>query len=371
MSWALAGALLVSPARASEGGEAAAAELQVAWRCYARTFIRGGRVIDPSRDRSTTSEGQAYAMLRALWMGDEARFDTIRGWTLAELQGGERDQLPAWLWGRKGWLRRGVQDPSPASDADILIAWSLLLAAERWERPALTTEARALLREVWERETLEVAGTRVLLPGPWAKEGALIRVNPSYFLPFALRTFVSADPDHDWGRLLDDSYVLMDRLIGPAGLPPDWAWLDRSTGLPVAPPADAQATSVVSFDALRVPWNIEADARWSGDPRATALLLRMEPLAQRYTAEGMLPARMTVEGAPLETWPYPGLYAALLPTWRARAPEAAARVWEQTLAPLWADQLACDGQHDYFAANWLWFGVALADSPPGSLPGAS
>src|ERR1700674_5745842 len=45
--------------------------LAAAWSGYKDCFIQpDGRVIDFQRDQVTTSEGQSYAMLRAVWMND-------------------------------------------------------------------------------------------------------------------------------------------------------------------------------------------------------------------------------------------------------------------------------------------------------------
>src|SRR5487761_1306276 len=88
-----------APGRATAGGSssasAVAAEpssrllsvLQQGWAGYREAFIRPeGRVIDPTRGGITTSEAQSYALLRAVWMGDRATFDTAWRWTVAHLQ---------------------------------------------------------------------------------------------------------------------------------------------------------------------------------------------------------------------------------------------------------------------------------------------
>src|SRR5262249_47879637 len=40
------------------------------WAGYKSRFLEGGRVVDPRAGRRTTSEGQAYALLRAVYMDD-------------------------------------------------------------------------------------------------------------------------------------------------------------------------------------------------------------------------------------------------------------------------------------------------------------
>ena len=49
--------------------------LAASWQSYREQFISPeGRVVLPERDGGTISEAQAYALLRAVWAGDEATF---------------------------------------------------------------------------------------------------------------------------------------------------------------------------------------------------------------------------------------------------------------------------------------------------------
>ncbi|MFT4977459.1 MAG: endo-1,4-beta-D-glucanase Y, partial [Myxococcota bacterium] len=76
--------------------------LHQTWRGYARGFIqRDGRVIDHREGSVSTSEGQAYAMIRAVWIDDPRTFARLLRWTTDNLQGGDPATLPAWRWGRQ------------------------------------------------------------------------------------------------------------------------------------------------------------------------------------------------------------------------------------------------------------------------------
>ena len=51
--------------------------LRETWTTYLRTSVRrSGRVIDEKGGGHTMSEGQAYAMLRAVWADDPDTFNT-------------------------------------------------------------------------------------------------------------------------------------------------------------------------------------------------------------------------------------------------------------------------------------------------------
>lgn len=328
------------------------------WRGYQKDFIkRNGQVLDPRREL-TTSEGQAYALIRALWIDDQDTFVRVLAWTLRHLQGGDPEALPAWHWASSLGPIGSIQDANSASDADIWIAFTLLLAADAWNEPAYRAQGLGMLPTIWDRQVERLGERLVLLPGSWAIHEDPVRFNPSYVLPFALRRFAAEDPERAWNDLLHDSYLLLDETLGPGGVPPDWAFLDRDTGRPVPTPADQEALSVFGFEAFRVPWNLAADLTWHGEPRASALLARMAPLAEEYRSVGRLPAVRTADGLPVEDWDYLGLYGCLLPAWHLSDPSLAVRLVDEVIAPsldgrLWGDPT------DYYAQNLLWFGLAL------------
>ena len=68
-----------SPAAAGSSaatGPPAKDPLAETWRAYVSRFVEAdGRVVDPKAGGITTSEGQAYALLRAVWMDDRPVFD--------------------------------------------------------------------------------------------------------------------------------------------------------------------------------------------------------------------------------------------------------------------------------------------------------
>jgi endoglucanase len=347
-------ALVLGPA---DAGAPPVRTLGRAWRGYAHAYLTPeGRVVD-HRGGITTSEGQAYGLLRAAWMGDERRFESVRTWTTAHLQGGDPTALPAWKFGPTDTAELAVMDPQPASDADLLYAYALLIGARQWQRPALQAQAVALAGHIWDDETLEVPGGRLLLPGPWAANLDPIPVNPSYFVPFVFRALAETDPEHDWMALVDRGYADLGRAMGPAGLPPDWFWVDPSTGELRAAPAGDEDKAAFGFEALRVPWNLAADLRWAGEPRAAALLDRLDPLLDRLLRDGQLPARIGADGAALVDYSWPGMSAALLPALARRGDGGDEQVWSR-LAARWSRRGWRDDD-DYYFANWLWFGVAL------------
>lgn len=343
----------------STGAVAASRPLVSSWRAYVHGYVQSdGRVIDHSADMITTSEGQAYALVRAWWSNDRTTFDRVRTWTVNNLQAGDPAALPAWKWGARADGSWGVIDANPAADADLWIAWALLGAAKDWDMPEYRLQAVSLSAHIWDQETADVAGSRTLLPGPWAQGKSPVPYNPSYAMPFVFRTLAAADPAHDWSALVTSSYAQLGAVMARYPLPPDWCWLDATTGALTDAPTGEEAKQGFAYDAMRVPWILSADLAWSGSPDARALLPRFDGLLDRFHRDGVLPATFALDGTS-PAWESRGLYGALLPYMATKnpsdVPKALARI----------DDLRDDGHvrraqgREYYAENWAWFGQAL------------
>lgn len=95
---------------------------------FARYGQPDGSVIDPENLGVTHSEAQAYSMAIAFFADDRERFELL--WQFAREKLRRGDGLHSW----KYIHGRGVADYNNASDADLIIAAILSLAAKRWDR---------------------------------------------------------------------------------------------------------------------------------------------------------------------------------------------------------------------------------------------
>lgn len=339
--------------------DATQAWLQQAWNTYAQEFIQeDGRVIDHHRDEITTSEGQAYALLQTAWLSDKASFERIHHWTVNNLQGGNPTALPAWRWGKGSDGNWGVQDPNSASDADQLLAYALLLGAERFQKPIWKTQAQALITQIWEQEVMRIHHHWVILPGAWARQEPVIRLNPSYFLPFAWHVFAKVDPDHPWSRLTSDMYFWLDHLRSKSGLPPDWVAVDPHTGRRKPLPEGSGMSRDFSYDAFRVLWNLAAEARWYKAPKAKAELAEAQLLWKNWSQQRHIPSVIAPDGSVKAEASYVGMYGAILPALALISPKEAELLYTEMLK-MRAEGQAWGSPGDYYAPNWVWFGVAL------------
>lgn len=343
--------------------------LSTMWGDYASRFIVEGRVRDPQRSGETTSEGQAYAMLRAVYMDDRSTFDAVWAWTRENLQVRPNDQLLAWLWEPANGGR--VLDESPATDADEDAALALLFAAQQWDEPGYEVHARELLTSIWDGLTQVVAGRRLLIASDWAGGDQPV-VNPSYFAPYAYRIFAEADQDHPWLELVDSSYALLAAISasaetgGTAGLVPNWVTVDAETGEPNRATGLVRSADEFSFDASRVPFRIALDWMWFGEERALATLRGIWLPAHELINRGRILAAYDLDGTPVVDYESSTMYAGSIPLLLLGDRELAIRtLTEKVIGPALSD--GSDDSDSYYAQNWAWFATALIDGGMGNL----
>jgi endoglucanase len=217
------------------------------WQAFvARFVLPEGRVADTGNNGISHSEGQGYGMVMATAFDDRATFDRLWQWSRANLQVRD-DHLFAWKWEPDA---AKATDLNSASDGDILIAWGLLRASERWNDPAYRTAALEILDDIRDRLIVDTALGKTLLPGPqgFVRDDAVV-LNPSYWVFPAFRDFASKHDAALWSAVIDSGRVLIGQAqFGDAGLPPDWVEL---AGKDLRLPKGFEP--VFGFNAIRVP----------------------------------------------------------------------------------------------------------------------
>ncbi|MES2953741.1 MAG: glycosyl hydrolase family 8 [Patescibacteria group bacterium] len=342
------------------------------WSSYKAEYLEPGtgRTLDKSRDNVTTSEGQSYTMLRAVWMDDKETFDRSWKWTKDNL-GHTDDALFSWLFGKRAdgsygpLIAKGGEHT--ASDADIDIALALLFAHNRWHGDAYLSSAKAIIRDIWREEVVLIGGRPYLASNNVEKESlSRIVVNPSYFAPYAYREFARVDLEHNWKGLVDTSYEVLSRSLElpldkkrSALLPPDWVELNRTSGALGAPDGTGLSTNF-GFDAMRVPWRIALDYRWNGELRAKALLTKLSFLREEWEQNGKIASIYGHDGKSVDTHESPAVYGATLPYFLLVAPDAAEKMYRLKLQILYdPDERIWKDKLSYYDDNWAWFGMAF------------
>ncbi|TWF59021.1 glycosyl hydrolase family 8 [Neorhizobium alkalisoli] len=244
----------VEAVRAQAGAdiESPAADLAAgAWMLYQHKFLtQEGRIIDNKAGDISHSEGQGYGMLMAVLANDRRAFDLIWNWTRANLVVRD-DGLMAWRW--DGSKNPHVKDKNNATDGDLLVAWALLRASQKWKQPEYGKVAAQMAQTISKRATAETAFGKVLMPGIYGfnageqPDGPV--VNLSYWVFPALSELAQASKGFPGKTLVKSGLSLLrEGRVGPAKLPPDWI------GLAASEPKPAQGfPAQFGYEAIRIP----------------------------------------------------------------------------------------------------------------------
>jgi len=254
--------------------------IEKTWIGFKEIFIKSDGRVKRVENSDTVSEGQAYAMLRAVWMNDKVYFDKCYRWTEENLSRvrDKGDNLLGWRW-KDG----AVVDWMPAADADVDYALGLIFADIRWAGLSPVgvedygLKAKAVLFDILEKETFVTLGGRIYL-APWIldKEEKLevFPLNPSYYSPAHFRVFYDYTGDDRWTELADTSYYVLNSLLTEfdgqkgIGLVPDWCGVDNLDGFHVL----HGKNSGFGYEAVRVPFRIGLDFMWFGRVKAKEFL---------------------------------------------------------------------------------------------------
>ncbi|WAL62056.1 glycosyl hydrolase family 8 [Thermocoleostomius sinensis] len=352
--------------------------LQQSWQAYQQRFIQAdGRVIDRESNDRSTSEAQAYALLRAVFMDDRQTFDRVLQWSENNLQrrnanGSRRDQLWSWKWGRNDQGEWTTIDGNFASDADVDAITALIFAARRWGDPAYLELAQTKLPDLWRLSTVSIEletgePIRYFLPGPleaFQPQPDRLYLNPSYLAPYAFRLFAQVDPDRDWLSLVDSSYDVLTRSaeVSDIGLPSNWVALNTETGEFQPVPRTSPLQSIYSFDAYRVWWRIALDATWFEEPRAEQYLQQhLQPLKSKWRSTRTIPAQISLQGKPLVNYESTAQYAMLYAAFRIVDPAIAEQIRQQKLVSSYENGF-WDNDSAYYSQNLSWFGLFPSES---------
>lgn len=343
--------------------------LTSSWEDYKRNFIpRDGRVIDKTQNNITTSEGQSYALLRAVWVDDKDTFDSVWKWTKTNLQHTD-NALFGWKWGQRedksyGFLPGGGENA--ASDADTDIALALIMANKRWSTDEYMPEAKRIIGDIWKYETTTIGTDRYLIAGQWANLPDSVVINPSYFAPYAWRIFSKVDTQHDWNSLIIPAYTLLEQASNDkldkekaVGLPPNWVALNKNSRS-LSVPSIPNLTTDYSFDAIRVPWRISLDYMWNKEPRAQAYLEKFSYLRNEYKEKKRLASSYRHDGSPLTDYENPSMYATLLGFFMIKDKDLGQQIYQNKILKLYSNtENSFNENIPYYEQNWLWFGAAM------------
>jgi endo-1,4-beta-D-glucanase Y len=264
-------ALLAAFRTTAATGAAGPATLLVdGWRQYKDRFVTSeGRVVDNANGGTSHSEGQGYAMLIAERLDDRPAFEVIWQWTQGNLLV-RGDGLAAWRWTPQA---PHVADHNNATDGDLLIAWALAEAGDKWHVSEYRQSARQIVEALAANVVISSRFGPILLP---ASAGFAAKdqpdapvVNLSYWIFPAFKHLRAVSDAIDWDALTATGKTLIGlSRFGPRRLPTNWI------SLAATQPAPAQSfPAVFGYDAVRIPFYLA----W-GQPADRDLLKVFMPL---------------------------------------------------------------------------------------------
>jgi endo-1,4-beta-D-glucanase Y len=234
------------------------------------------------------SEGQGYGMMIVALM---AGFDSTAQETYDCLYryykshpSTSSPSLMAWMQTR---YCRSI-DGGTATDGDMDIAYSLLLADAQWGRHSnipYRQKAMEIIAAIHREEINPVTYIVMEANGETPRSKDYFDMRSSDFMPDHIRAFRQATGDYIWDSVLNNNYrvfgYLQDTYSPEAGLVPDFIRhirLNEMSATPAQPNyLESKYDGVYNFNACRVPWRIATDYLVSGDERAAKFLSRVNP----------------------------------------------------------------------------------------------
>lgn len=342
-----------TPDRPSDAAIRQVDELSALWSFYKHTYIATGRVISLDEQGVTTSEGQGYAMLRAVWSNDRIAFAATWDWTKQHLQVRD-DHLFAWKW--KGQ----VLSVNSATDADTDIALALILASRRFSEPAYEQAALDVLDAMWNKEVVRIGRQYYATAGNWAVQEDYPTIHVAYLAPYAYEIFASVDDRYPWKRLVDSSYQVLHWIYfeQQLRLPPEILFVDKQTGKLLLTHPRTGESSYFGYDAFPIFWRVALDAQWFGRPQSELRRTMLAFFQDEWRARKAFFDQYSLDGQPLSRIEGLPLYATVHALALQEDPALARLIGEAKLDPLRKNALGGRAT-PYYLHNWLWFGRAF------------
>jgi endoglucanase len=249
------------------------------WDAWKSSFLTAeGRVVDTlQKNGASHTEGQGYGMYLATVFRDGPAFASMYQWTERHLAV-RPDALLAWRW--LPGEANPVPDRNNASDGDLFIAWALVRGASAFDNRGYLTRATEIAQDLATNCVVPMPGASdktVFLPASVGFSHAThITINPSYYMPLAMREVAAATGVSMLAVCAQHGEVLLQDLAAD-GLVPDW--VDIADGRATA---SATMSPNTGYEALRVPLFLI----WSRLPQHNAVR-RMAAVYERTVQPGV------------------------------------------------------------------------------------
>lgn len=242
--------------------------------------------------KQSVSEGQGYGMIITALM---AGFDADAHTTYDHLFRYYRAHISKRSHNLMSWAQdyncKNI-DGSSATDGDLDIAYSLLLAEKQWGSKGpinYLSEAKLMLADILKLEINPKTFATLLSDSIEDDESPdYYDTRASDFMPLNLKAFFSATANPRWKEIIDRNYQLFGNIqtkYSPtAGLIPDFITGVNKTPKPVKPHyLESAYDGNYYYNACRVPWRISSDYILTGDQRSKRIADRMNRFIRTAT----------------------------------------------------------------------------------------
>jgi len=203
------------------------------------------------------------------------------------------------------------EDGSSATDGDMDIAYSLLLANAQWGSKGNINylhEAKSMINAI-KKEEINAVTFSVLLSNAVENDSKdYFDMRSSDFMPAHFKSFGNAANDSTWNRVIDSNYKLFSFLqktySEDAGLFPDFIQHINKIPTPaVANYLESKYDGYYNYNACRVPWRIATDFIMFGDKRAKIIVEKINKWIRETTQNNPdnISAGYTLKGYDIRT----------------------------------------------------------------------
>lgn len=182
-------------------------------------------------------------------------------------------------------------DKTSATDGDMDIAYSLLLASRQWGNNGAINylqEGRAMINAIMQYEINHKSWSVLLSDGVESESKDYFAMRSSDFMPAHFKVFQQVTGDNRWGRVIDAGYRLftdMQHNYSPdAGLLPDFIVGINKKPRPAGPNfLEDRYDGQYNYNACRAPWRIATDYLLTGDKRSKVITAKINKWIRETT----------------------------------------------------------------------------------------
>jgi len=265
---------------------------------------------DEKENKQCVSEGLGYGMVITVLM---AGFDPSAKMSydnLVRYYKAHPDKRSKYLMAWAQYKNGKSLDGTSATDGDMDIAYSLLLADKQWGSKGdvnYLDAARKMIDDIMQHDINHQTWSILLCDGIEAESKDYFDTRSSDFMPDHFKAFAAATGDQRWINVIDEGYKLfgsMQEQYSPnAGLIPDFIVHINKSPKP-APPhyLESPYDGYYNYNACRDPWRLATDYLLTGDSRSKTMVDKINRWIRETTKNDTynLSAGYTLDGNDLK-----------------------------------------------------------------------